>query len=140
MSLCWKLLDIKPPTSRQQNQMMLHCDVALDQSLKLAVCTTYHIAPQLSYGENKASTPCVFATGMDAFTGVFSESYISNLYRPQRKVMFSQACVKNSVGVQTRQTPSLGRLGRQPPGQTPPPPRHSYCSGRYASYWNAFLW
>ena len=28
--------------------------------------------------------------------------------------------------------------GRHPPGQTPPP-RDGYCSGRYVSYWNAFL-
>ena len=35
-------------------------------------------------------------------------------------------------------------VGRQPPpqqtpGQTPLPPANSYCSGRYAPYWNAFL-
>ena len=37
-----------------------------------------------------------------------------------------------------RQTPPLGR---QPPGQTPPRQTapDSHCSGRYASYWNAFL-
>ena len=105
-------------------------------------------------------------------------------YRPQRswaKVIFSQACVKNSVhrggeGVcvsacwdtppgtrppqppdqadpppdqtppGTRHTPP--RSGR-PPGTRPPrtsqtPPREADCSirstsGRYASYWNAFL-
>ena len=70
------------------------------------------------------------------------------------KVMFSQACVKNSVqgvvytpvgappGIQPRADP----LGRHHPGQTPPPPRQTqppppdgHCSGRYASYWNAFL-
>ena len=98
------------------------------------------------------------------------------LYRPQRswaKVIFSQACVKNSVrgggteGVclstcwdipSREQTPP----SRHPPGQTPqsrhpprtrtppgPDPRHTHppeadysirsTSGRYASYWNAFL-
>ena len=36
-------------------------------------------------------------------------------------------------------------LGYTPPGQTPPlgqtpPPADGYCSGRYASYWNAFLY
>ena len=31
-----------------------------------------------------------------------------------------------------------GVSGRHPPGQTPPPP-DGHCSGRYASYWNAFL-
>ena len=29
--------------------------------------------------------------------------------------------------------------GQTPPGQTPPPPADDYCCGRYASYWNAFL-
>ena len=34
-------------------------------------------------------------------------------------------------------------LGRHPPGQTRPgkhPPPYGHCSGRYASYWNAFLY
>ena len=30
-------------------------------------------------------------------------------------------------------------LGRHPLGRHPPPPRDDHCSGRYASYWNAFL-
>ena len=39
----------------------------------------------------------------------------------------------------------LGRhlppLGKHPPGHKPhPPPRDGHCSGRYASYWNAFLY
>ena len=85
------------------------------------------------------------------------------------KVMFLQACVKDSVcegGGRVSQhapgkTPSppgqtpRGRhpLDRHPradtsPGQTPPCPVHAgipppsadgHCSGRYASYWNAFL-
>ena len=29
--------------------------------------------------------------------------------------------------------------GTLPPDQTPPPAADSYCCGRYASYWNAFL-
>ena len=87
-------------------------------------------------------------------------------YRPQRswaKVIFSQACVKNSVhgggeGVclsacwDTHTPPSgadtppgadpLPRSRHHPPEQTPP--RQADCSirsmsGRYASYWNAFL-
>ena len=70
--------------------------------------------------------------------------------------MFSQMCIENSVheGVHPpRQTPPLGRQpppgqtppsGRHPPRQIPPwadtsPPQDSHCSGRYASYWNAFL-
>ena len=85
------------------------------------------------------------------------------------KVMFSQACVKNSVHRgclpdsppdqrQTAPPPTRGRptprtrgrhpqtRGRHPPGQTPAhnplgrhPPADGYCSGRYASYWNTFL-
>ena len=64
-------------------------------------------------------------------------------YRPQRscgKVMFSQASVILFMGG-VWQTPP----GQTPiPGQTPPPgrqpPADDYCSGRYASYWNAFLY
>ena len=67
------------------------------------------------------------------------------------KVMFSQACVKNSVhggGVShdaLGQTPPPGACwdthtpGRTSPGRTPPPPPDGHCNGRYASYWNTFL-
>ena len=55
--------------------------------------------------------------------------------------MFSQACVKNSVhsGGCLPDTPWA-----DPPNTHPLPGRHillpaGYCSGRYASYWNAFL-
>ena len=52
--------------------------------------------------------------------------------------MFSQACVKNSVHrrgvVSGRDPPSPGK--RSPWADTPP---DGYCSGRYTSYWNAFL-
>ena len=49
------------------------------------------------------------------------------------RVMFSQACVKNSV--------HRGKAGRHPPKQTPRADTltDGHCSGRYASYWNAFL-
>ena len=54
------------------------------------------------------------------------------------KVIFSQARVKNSV--QGGVYPSMhGGRHPLPPGQTPPRPADGYCSGRYASYWNAFL-
>ena len=80
------------------------------------------------------------------------------------KVIFSVACVKNSVHgggkYLGRYTPRAGTPPRQvhpPAGTTPPPiryiptpwagtpPRSNACweiratSGRYASYWNAFL-
>ena len=114
----------------------------------------------------------------------YSELYFITVHkRSCRKVMFSQACVKDSVHW-GRVYPSM-HWGRHPPGQTPPgqtPPwtdtphqtptgqtpqgRHppadtpcpvhagihtpfpvhtwihppdGHCSGRYASYWNAFL-
>ena len=79
------------------------------------------------------------------------------IYRPQRscgKVMFSQASVILSTG-DVAETP----LDRHPPGRHPlcpvhagihtaslvhaginsPPPSDGHCCGRYASYWNAFL-
>ena len=60
------------------------------------------------------------------------------------KVMFSQASVimsrkrRGERSTPPRQTP----LGRHPSRQTPPPThthKKGQCSGRYASYWNAFL-
>ena len=90
---------------------------------------------------------------------------IPHLYRPQRscgKVMFSQASVIMFTGGGCMPSMHWGRhppgrhpLGRHSPGQTPPwadtspgqtsppgkhPPPDGYCSGRYASYWNAFLY
>ena len=81
-----------------------------------------------------------------------------NSYRPQRsygKVMFLHLSVILFTGVSATPTPGkthppLGRhpLGRHPPpcghptGQTPPCTVHPgirSTSGRYASYWNAYL-
>ena len=70
---------------------------------------------------------------------IFGENNYLNYFsftfrkRKQRKVMFSQACVKNSVQGGVWQTPP--RETRQ----TPPHPGDGHCSGRHASYWNAFL-
>ena len=74
------------------------------------------------------------------------------------KVIFSQVCVKNSVhkgGYLTRHPPRPGRYppgtrhpprpGRYPPNQAGTPPPGTADSGirstfgRYACYWNAFL-
>ena len=63
--------------------------------------------------------------------------------------MFSQACVKNSVHGEGGEPPQTDTptLRQTPPGRHAPgrhlspglPPRNGHCSGRYASYWNAFL-
>ena len=101
-----------------------------------------------------------------------STSTIEHFYRPQRswgKVIFSEACVNNSVHGRSAPlhagTPPGPEAGTLPPEQTsqeqtppqdqrqaPPPgadtPSPSWCSacweiratsGRYASYWNAIL-
>ena len=82
----------------------------------------------------------------------------THFYSPQRswgKVIFLEACVKNSVSRPTprgevmgsgqgvsRSTPKGGAVSQHALRQTlPPPPQPGgYCSGRYASYWNAFLY
>ena len=61
---------------------------------------------------------------------------------PCGKVMFSQACVKNSVhrGVTGADTPHLPNACWDTPPWADTPPSHTHhCSGQYASYWNAFL-
>ena len=70
----------------------------------------------------------------------------ANFYRPQHscgKVMFLHPSVILFTWGGVWQTPP----GRHTPGQTHPPwedtplgrQPHPHCSGRYASYWNAFL-
>ena len=75
--------------------------------------------------------------------------FITVRNRSYRKVMFSQACVKNSVrgGVHPlfrpprthTQTPWAHTPWVDIPPGRPLPPLDGHCSGRYASYWNAFL-
>ena len=57
---------------------------------------------------------------------------------------FSEACVKNSVHRGRHPPESRQPPGSRPPGSDPPPPSSAYSeiratSGRYASYWNAYL-
>ena len=57
-------------------------------------------------------------------------------FLPSAKVMFSQACVCPQGGCLL----PGGRVSQHTLRQTPPPPgRDGHCCGRYASYWNAFL-
>ena len=70
-----------------------------------------------------------------------------DFYHQQRsfgKVMFLHLSVILSTGGYLADK----RLGKHPPRQTPPrqtpprqtpPPGDGHCGGRYASYWNAFL-
>ena len=81
-------------------------------------------------------------------------SYLLTVFLPAAsevwgKVVFSQASLSPQVGCgrhPPRQTPGQTHprqthpLRQTPhPGQTPPLPRDGHWSGRYASYWNAFL-
>ena len=62
-----------------------------------------------------------------------------------KKVMFSQACVKNYVhgrsrdGVYLWVQGGVHPLGRHTCPWADTPSRDGHCSERYASYWNAFL-
>ena len=129
------------------------------------------------------SSACSTLVSCHLFNHVYHISLFTVRKQSCRRVMFSQACVKNSVHGGRCNTPSglTGRHplwqtppGRHPPGQTtplgghprwqtcrhrprqthlgqtpsqakppgkppPPTPSHGHCSGRYASYWNAFL-
>ena len=74
-------------------------------------------------------------------------------YRPQTSVCQEFCPQEGGVHPQADTTPQADNLwadpmGRHPPGQTPPwadtpqadtLPSDGHCSGRYASYWNAFL-
>ena len=56
-----------------------------------------------------------------------------------RKSMFLQVSVCPRVGGCTPPGPPGQTSPWAPPRQTPHPYRDGHCSGRYASYWNAFL-
>ena len=65
-----------------------------------------------------------------------------NHYHPQRSCegyVFTPVCLSTGGGACLPQC----MLGYHPPEQTPrdqtPPTADGYCCGRYASYWNAFL-
>ena len=82
---------------------------------------------------------------------------VTNIYRPQRswgKVIFSPGCVilftggvKGPRGCMVPGGGAWSRVEVHGPGgclvlggpSGGPPPRDGYCCGRYASYWNAFL-
>ena len=113
-----------------------------------------------SHGAQKVPKCAVFSRSCTRLSSATVCCFTS--YRPQRscrKVILSQACVKDSIhrvgvsasvhaGIHTPlgKHPPPGRhpLGRHPPdrhtpGQTPLPRADGHCSGQYSSYWNAFL-
>ena len=65
-------------------------------------------------------------------------------YRPQTKLrkgnVFTPFCQSfcSQGGVPASVYAGIHPPGRHPPADTPPP-ADGYCCGRYASYWNAFL-
>ena len=101
-------------------------------------------------------TPCFSVQHHAFFHGGLSQMlktiYRFDIYRPQRscdKVMFLRLSVILSTGGGVWQTPPLADItppgtdilsGRYTPARAGTlPPRDGHCSGRYASYGNAFL-
>ena len=97
---------------------------------------------------------------LDETLNAFIRAKIPDFYRPQTKLqkgyvftsVCQEFCPQEGSVVHPLGRPPIGRhtpLGRHtqwadtPPVQTPPGQTHpqadGYCSGRYASYWNAFL-
>ena len=79
---------------------------------------------------------------------VRKQTYFTVRHSRCGKVMFSQvsACPRGGVHPprQTPHPPGRHPSEQTPPGadtprQTLPPPSDGHCRGRYASYWNAFL-
>ena len=80
----------------------------------------------------------------NAFLFKWDFTSVLRIFTAWGKVIFSQACVKNSVhrgggclllGCLLRRVSAPGEGGGVSGGDPP----DGYCCGRYASYWNAFL-
>ena len=75
-----------------------------------------------------------FLNNTSSSTMCFSDMKVILKFEPITLPPANEVCVKNSVH---RGVPGPG--GCLVPGGCGDPPRDGYCCGRYASYWNAFL-
>ena len=157
----WKELGantLPPNTKFIITSEKFECSITCTQT-----CLAYRLncQPDLEVGA-ELSFPTSTSLGYATCPGGFFNANKGN-YRPQRscgKVMFLHLSVILSTGGvsasvhagihphgQTppshppgQTTPGRHPLGRHPLGRyTLPPPADGYCSGRYTSYWNAFL-
>ena len=77
--------------------------------------------------------------------GTTASGVVGNFYRPQRSCegyVFTGVCLSTGGwGICLSACWDTTPREQTPPTQeqTPPPPRYGHCCGRYASYWNAFL-
>ena len=70
------------------------------------------------------------------------DNVLSHFYRPQTKLRKGNVFTPVSYSVHRAGCLPQCMLGYTPPADTPqgrPPAADGHCSGRYASYWNAFL-
>ena len=85
---------------------------------------------QLSYKQvSECVYECVHAGHVNVFLPSATELWQGNIFTS----VCQEFCPQRGVG--------LGACwDTLPRTDTPPPPTDGYCSGRYASYWNAFLY
>ena len=71
------------------------------------------------------------------------DNVLSHFYRPQTELRKGNVFTSASYSVHRAGVSASVHAGIHTPQQTPPPGRppaaDGHCSGRYASYWNAFL-
>ena len=118
----------------------------LGQAILEGICTlSYSNSINEDQAQYRSALTCTHELGHKY---VFIHFNLEYFYRPQRscgKVMFLHVSVIQCTG-EVWQTPPWANppcqtpsLGKHPPWETPPPPSDGHCSGRYASYWNVFL-
>ena len=111
--------------------IILCVSVAIATSVLISYCEKayyFYVISKVTVTSTAPSAPSIIRK-----TIITSRNYCCE------KVMFSQACVKNSV--QGGRGSAKGMLGYTPLGRHPLPQHYGIRStiGRYTSYWNAFL-